>query len=165
MLCVSASIATGLSNGEYIEWHQYFGITVLCLILFRIYWGFAGTRTALFKNFFPTVTCIKNYMKNPDQITGHNPFGAMSVFAMLGLLLLQTISGLFSFEEESEFYAPLSVLITEELSIKITGWHIELVNAVLVLLGFHLLAIAYHQVIKGRPIIEAMLLKKYLRNK
>ena len=46
MLCSIIS-----SKLNYIFLHQYFGVTFLGLIIFRIYWGFYGSYYSRFKNF------------------------------------------------------------------------------------------------------------------
>lgn len=160
VLCVSTCLMTGYANGDWLVIHQIAGVSVLTLVLFRVIWGFVGNEQARFKNFVPTLKRFKSYRKNPDQIIGHNPLGAMSVFIMLFLLLLQTCTGLFATEEDSEFTAPLSALVSEEMSLMATGLHLDFVNGVIGIVALHISAIAYHQFIKSKPIIKTMIMGK-----
>lgn len=79
--------------------HIYSGYTVLGLVLFRILWGFIGTRHARFRDFVHSPAAVKEYLKSlfarsPRHYVGHNPAGGWMVLALLASLLLTTITGL-----------------------------------------------------------------------
>ncbi len=67
---------------------------------FRILWGFVGSRPARFSHFLfgpkKTLAYVATLPKRrPSYWPGHNPVGALSVFALLGVLILQVGTGLF----------------------------------------------------------------------
>ena len=53
---------------------------------FRVYWGFFGSSTARFSQFVRGPRAIVSYLKGRwAAMPGHNPLGALSVLALLGL--------------------------------------------------------------------------------
>ncbi|MGC6472534.1 MAG: cytochrome b/b6 domain-containing protein [Parvibaculales bacterium] len=98
VICVIGAYAS-ISAGN-IDLHEKFGLGVLGLVVFRIIWGFVGHTPSRFSNFVPGPKTVWSYLKNrenPNQ--GHNPLGALSVLALLTLLLVQTLSGSFSTDD------------------------------------------------------------------
>ncbi|NLA88628.1 MAG: cytochrome B [Alcaligenaceae bacterium] len=94
VVCVfGALIAT---KSGYMEWHMRFGLWAFCLILFRIIWGFTGTYYVRFTQFIKGPGAIFDYLKSGHKVFGHNPLGALSVIALLGLFGFQAVSGLFT---------------------------------------------------------------------
>ena len=82
--------------------HVMFGITVLGLIIFRLIWGFAGTRHARFASFVKGPQQVKSYLqsllaKTPEHHAGHNPAGALAILGLIGLGLLVPCLGLLKF--------------------------------------------------------------------
>jgi len=80
-------------------WHIYSGYTVLGLILFRIIWGFIGSKYARFSSFLYSPAEVIQYLKElmekkPTHYVGHNPAGAYMIFALLLSLFVVTLSGL-----------------------------------------------------------------------
>jgi cytochrome b len=89
-------IATGLTGGNWIIWHERIGFCVLALLLFRVIWGVIGSETSRFSDFLRGPRALITYLKtgiSPTQ--GHSPLGGLSVIALLGLLLVQATTGLF----------------------------------------------------------------------
>lgn len=72
--------------------HAYAGYIVIGLILFRIVWGFIGTRHARFSDFLygpkATLLYIRGFIAGrPKHYLGHNPLGGwMAVILMLSVL-------------------------------------------------------------------------------
>jgi cytochrome b len=68
------------------------------LVVFRIAWGFAGTRYARFANFVQgpraVAACLRALPRGwGKRHIGHSPAGALSVIALLLLTLLAALSG------------------------------------------------------------------------
>ena len=95
-VAVSAAIVTGELGGGLIDWHGRIGLFVLGLLVFRLLWGFVGTTHARFSQFFPTPGKLLAYLKGQWQGHGHNPLGALSVLALLGVLATLVGAGLFA---------------------------------------------------------------------
>lgn len=79
--------------------HVYSGYAVLGLILFRILWGFIGTRYARFSDFLYSPRKVADYIKSlpgrkPQRYIGHTPPGGWMILALLGSLLITSVTGL-----------------------------------------------------------------------
>ena len=84
-------------------WHFRLGYAVFTLLLFRLVWGIVGGKWSRFASFHlraqaPSSTTSKG-KDEPLHAVGHNPLGALSVFAMLVFLLAQVATGLISDDE------------------------------------------------------------------
>lgn len=102
-----------LSGEEAEGLHVYSGYIVLGLVLFRVLWGFIGTRHARFSDFIYGPADIINYLKElfsgrPKRYLGHNPAGGLMVVGLLAVLLLTTVSGLKTYGAEG--HGPLAGL-------------------------------------------------------
>lgn len=78
--------------------HVTLGLTMAGLAIFRIVWGFAGTRHARFADFVRAPGAVLRYLRSlltgrPEHHAGHNPAGGWAVLALLGLILVTTASG------------------------------------------------------------------------
>jgi cytochrome b len=97
-LVLSFTIAY-LTGEEYSGLHIDAGYVVLGLILFRLVWGFIGTRYARFSDFVYSPKAVLGYLKSlttntPRHYTGHNPAGGWMVIAMFLCLAIVSVSGL-----------------------------------------------------------------------
>lgn len=154
-----AMIITAKIGGNAMLWHLRLGHVVLALLLFRLVWGMVGGRWSRFGAFLYAPRHLLNHLRGKapaEHSAGHSPLGALSVFAMLALLLAQVGTGLFS--DDAIFFAgPLSSRVSGEIVEAATRWHAELGQYLLfVLLGLHLLAIAYYTLLRRRPLVRAM---------
>jgi len=88
-----------ISSEESRKLHVIFGYSVLFLVLFRILYGFVGTKYARFSDFLYHPAQIGDYLKGlligtPKHYIGHNPAGGFMIFIMLLSLLFLTLTGL-----------------------------------------------------------------------
>ena len=79
--------------------HAWAGYAILAIIVFRLLWGFVGTRHARFTDFVFGWTTTSAYARSlltlrPKHYLGHNPLGGWMVVALLAALLLVSWSGL-----------------------------------------------------------------------
>jgi cytochrome b len=119
-------------TGESERWaklHVIAGYTLLGLILFRLVWGFAGTRYARFSSFAPTRHAIASYLasllqRRPDHSVGHNPAGALAIFALLSLGLLSGITGWMIYEDIGGDWLEEVHEVTASLMLAVVGIHI-----------------------------------------
>ncbi|MCE4553997.1 cytochrome b/b6 domain-containing protein [Roseateles cellulosilyticus] len=155
VVLVSAAIATGLAGGPWMAWHGRAGQAIAGLLVFRLTWGLWGTRYARFRQFLPTPSRVWAYLQGRWQGHGHNPLGALSVLAVLVLLLLQVGTGLFG-NDEISFTGPWSGWVDEDTSLRLTGWHKFAAKALYAWLGLHVLAIAVYGLWLRRPLLQAM---------
>lgn len=161
-----AAIALAWLSGERGNFTVHFiaGQVALGLLLFRIVWGFVGSETARFGAFVPTPTRLRDYLKavaagRSHLIVGHNPIGATMVFALLGVLGLQVLTGLFASENTWAFVeGPLADFIDTDLSETLTGFHKDwLFNILLGLIALHILAAIFHLTVKRDNLIRPMI--------
>lgn len=97
-LVISFTIAyiTGEDEGEL---HIYAGYVVLGLIIFRIIWGFIGSKYARFSDFIYSPAKAIEYLQSirahkPIHYMGHNPAGGWMIVALLVCILGVSWSGL-----------------------------------------------------------------------
>jgi cytochrome b len=88
-----------ISAEDFRKLHVVFGYSVLFLVLFRILYGFVGTKYARFSDFLYPPARITDYLKGlltgrPKHYIGHNPAGGFMIFIMLLSLLALTLTGL-----------------------------------------------------------------------
>ncbi len=158
-LLVAAMVAlfvSGKVGGNAIEWHGRIGIFVVGLIVFRLVWGFVGSTYARFGYFFPRPAAIGAYLKGQWHGLGHNPLGALSVFALLGVVGLQAVLGLFA-NDDIAFRGPLYNLIDSDLSGRLTGLHHLLANLLMLLALLHVGAVLFYTHVKKDNLLRPML--------
>ena len=88
-----------ISSENIPKLHVFFGYSVLFLVLFRIVYGFVGTRYARFSDFLYQPAQIVDYLKGlligrPKHYIGHNPAGGFMIIILLLSLLSLTLTGL-----------------------------------------------------------------------
>jgi cytochrome b len=152
-------VITANVGGAAMDWHFRLGYTVLSLLLFRLVWGMVGGHWARFSTFLYSPATVWRYLtgrSGPDQSIGHNPLGAISVFAMLTFLLLQVASGLFS-DDEISAYGPLGKFVSNEVVARATFYHANVGKfVILALVVTHLIAIAYYVFKKKISLVRPM---------
>ena len=157
VLAVAGCWATHYAGVEWFTWHRRLGYTVLVLVAFRIVWGFFGTRHARFASFVRGPRVLLAYLRERGPATvGHNPLGALSVLAMLALLLLQGATGLFA-NDEIMSMGPFYGWIAPELSNRITTLHRASSDWLLALIGLHVVAVAFYVRVRRQPLVRAMI--------
>lgn len=144
-----------------LEWHRYAGYALLTLVLFRIYWGFAGSTTARFAHFVKGPAAIVRYGRTllghgQASPVGHNPIGAISVLLLLGLLLVQCLLGLFVTDVDGLESGPLSGLVSFDISRLLAEWHGRLFTALQVLVAIHVVAVLFYLFAKRDNLIRPM---------
>ena len=164
VLLVIALFVTGKLGGNWLEWHKRAGFSVLGVIAFRIVWGFAGSYHARFTNFVRGPGMVREYVKSvmqrhPVRYLGHNPLGAISVVAMLGVLFIQALLGLFS-NDDLMLEGPYARLVSKAVSDQLTTFHKWNADLILILVGIHLAAIAFAYFYRKENLVIAMLTGK-----
>ena len=148
---VIGSISTAKLN--MLDLHQYFGVALLGLVFFRILWGFFGTYYSRFTSFNLSIIDALSQFSKTNSITSiRTPIGCYSTLAFIIVLLLISVSGLFS-SDDILYDAPLAFLTSNYTSYW-TYFHNILHYFLYYLIGIHILAILYYQIIKKMKIIE-----------
>ncbi|MEO5659779.1 MAG: cytochrome b/b6 domain-containing protein [Polaromonas sp.] len=154
---VSAAIISAQMGGNAMAWHGRFGVGVLGLLAFRLTWGMIGSTYARFMTFVRGPATIRAYLRGQWQGLGHNPLGGLSVLAMLAVLLIQGLTGLFA-DDDIAFQGPYALLVSNDASAWLTGLHKNNAWLVGLLIAAHLAAIAYHLRVKNDNLVKPMLL-------
>ena len=160
VLCVVGLFTTAWFGSADMVWHFRFGYATLSLLLFRLVWGLVGGHWSRFGSFIYAPSALKSYWRGevlPDQRLGHNPLAALSVFAMLGFLLLQVATGLFS-DDEVIAQGPLTAWVPNAWVESLTFYHADIGQyIVLALLVLHIAAIGFYLRVKQQNLIRPML--------
>jgi cytochrome b len=140
--------------------HAQVGEFLLALILFRIIWGIIGSETARFGTFIKSPAAAVRYAKTlfsrqPSWHAGHNPAGGWMVVAMVGLVLLQALSGLFT-SDDIMTEGPLYALVSEDVSDLMIRIHHLSFNILTGLIVLHVVVIVYYKLFKKTNLIPAM---------
>lgn len=152
------AISWWTAENNELEYHRYSGYTLLGLLVFRVYWGFAGTWTARFVNFVKGPGAILGYLRGTSRSTaGHNPLGALSVVLLLLLLIVQVALGLFAVDVDGIESGPLSHLVSFDTGRECAELHEDLFNVLLALIALHIAAVLYYLIVKRQNLIGAML--------
>ncbi|MGD8175017.1 cytochrome b/b6 domain-containing protein [Marinimicrobium sp. ARAG 43.8] len=147
-------------NGE-IVYHTYCAYGLLGVVLFRFYWGFFGSSTARFSHFLKKPSTVWQYLKALPQrgtpaSAGHNPLGGYSALALLLLLLVQIVLGLFAIDVDGFDGGPFADYLSFRASRMLTGWHEFTFNLLLVFIALHIVAIAYYLLWRKQNLTAAM---------
>ena len=153
---VTTAVVTGELGGAWMPWHGRAGLVIVGLLVFRFAWGIVGSATARFTQFAPRPSAVLAYLRGRWRGVGHNPLGALAVFALLGLLAAQVATGLFG-NDDIAFAGPLNHFVDDTLGSRVTGWHRLLAYGLFALLALHLGAIAFHVLVKRHRLIRPMI--------
>lgn len=145
-------------------WHRYNGYAILILVIWRLLWGIVGSPASRFANFLVWPWTALRYgldlaRNREPHYLGHNPLGSYMILALLALLALQGILGLFATEHNSVMWGPLAPLISDESSEwygEVHGWLFEAI--LLIVIAIHVTANILYRVVKKDQLIEAMVI-------
>jgi cytochrome b len=156
-----ALVAVLWASGEFgrLDLHMKLGQAALSLVLFRVVWGFVGSRTSQFSHFVHGPAAIREYLlaarRGAVRSVGHNPLGAYSVLALLAVLLIQATSGLFA-SDDIMTDGPLTHLVSSKAVALLSSVHRIGFKLLLVLVALHLAAVIFYRVVKKDDLVRAM---------
>ena len=157
LVCVVGSFASAKVGGEWMRWHFYLGYCALTLLMFRVVWGFLGSRYAQFASFLPNpMAAWRTARGAASPSIGHNPLGAFSIYAFLLSLSFQAVSGLFS-NDDIAAQGPLVIKVSKDLSDQITSLHKLNEKVIIGLVLLHVAALLYYRFVKKEPLVKAMI--------
>ncbi len=160
-LSVIASVATGQVGGNAMVWHTRLGLGVMALLVFRLVWGFSGGYWSRFTSFLYGPRSVMAYLRGDSgpggrYDIGHSPVGALSVWALLGLLGVQVATGLVA-DDEIATTGPLNRFVDSATANAASGWHEEVGKSLLiVLVVVHIAAVLYYLWRKKQNLVAPM---------
>lgn len=88
------------------NYHVALGYILLGLLVFRLLWGFIGTRYARFRSFLfnprEIVVYLLSMLKGKAaHYLGHNPAGSVSVWLLLALGMFVCVTGVMALQDDS----------------------------------------------------------------
>ena len=135
--------------------HQYFGFGLLGLLFFRFIWGFIGSYYSRFKSFnLSFKESVMQFSKEYRNKSVRTPIGSFSTLFFLTILLILSVSGLFS-GDDVLYDGPL-VFLTPSYTNVWTNIHNIFHYILYFFIVVHLLAIFYYQLFKKNKIIQRM---------
>jgi cytochrome b len=154
-----AAVASAKIGGNAMVWHTRLGLTVLALLVFRLAWGFIGGRWSRFSSFLYGPVSVLAYLRGERQAhhdVGHSPTGALSVFGLLALLIVQVATGLVA-DDEIATTGPLNRFVSSAVAETASGWHSHWGQYLLyVLVALHIGAVLFYRFAKQRDLIGPM---------
>jgi cytochrome b len=162
IIVLCGSWITGGLSGSAFKWHEFLGCTVLVLVTFRVLWGFFGTRHARFASFLRGPHELVSYVRRISSLSsyrpsvGHNPVGGWVVMAMLLLLLIQGLTGLFANDGVMDT-GPLFGWISASLSDSLTKIHHLVFHVLQAIIAAHIIAAALYLFLRHDNLVLPML--------
>lgn len=140
-----AVLVAFVTEDDLLGLHTLAGYTVMGLIAARLVWGVIGTRHARWWDFVRGPRAIKAYLGDvlrghPARYLGHNPAGGAMAVALIGGLILTTLTGLAT---ESAHW--------------MKGIHEALAYGTLCLVPLHLLGVAVASLQHKENLVQAMI--------
>ncbi|MBF0614173.1 MAG: hypothetical protein G8237_06470 [Magnetococcales bacterium] len=144
---ISAFVARKFGD-SLLVWHMANGYVILVLLVFRLLWGFWGSTTARFGAFLTgpgaVITCLLKGIRGEHQLfVGHNPAGGWSVVAMLMVLTIQGVTGLFA-SDDILVKGPLAFLVSDKSVALLSTIHRLSFWALLALIALHVSAVLFY---------------------
>jgi cytochrome b len=129
------------------NYHVALGYILLGLLVFRLLWGFVGTRYARFGSFLFNPKEIVGYLSamvrgKPAHYLGHNPAGSVSVWLLLALGLFICVTGVLALQDDaSDLVVDLHGLAT---------------NVMLGVIALHLIGVLASSILHRENLVRAM---------
>jgi cytochrome b len=156
-LSVGTNLIIGPRGGWQFPVHVTAGCVALALVLFRMVWGFIGSRHSLFPDFVRGPRVVLQHLRallklQQEPHTGHNPLGGWMVVTLLVMTLVTATTGLFSATRRGQS-GPFASLIGGQ---GLGGIHGTLGNLMIFLVILHLCGVALHYLVTRENIVGAM---------
>jgi cytochrome b len=158
---VATSFVTGKAGGNAMVTHAWSGSAILALLLFRGVWGFIGSGPSRFSSFLAGPGTVSRYAltlfrREAAPHLSHNPLGGWSVAAMLGILMVQAVTGLFA-DDDIAFAGPLAGWVGRAVRSRMTATHHLAQEGIIALVALHLAAVLFHLLYKRENLITPMI--------
>ncbi|MTI08520.1 cytochrome B, partial [Rhodospirillaceae bacterium RKSG073] len=140
LLIAAAYVTAEFELGDLdMTYHMYVGYSILAFVIYRILWGILGSSSARFSDFIKSPKAVFSYIKSmyssqPQKYLGHNPAGGLMVLALLTLILMQAIFGLFT-TDDILVDGPLVHIASSSFVSFASSWHHTIFDILLIFIG------------------------------
>ncbi len=146
---LAAAVMIALMSDENRGLHKSAGYVAAGLVLLRVLWGFVGSAHARFADFVRSPGAVLNYLWDlarlrPRRYLGHNPAGGAMILALLGLVLIASVSGWVT--ETDRFFGVFWV----------EAVHAGSANLLIGLIVLHMVGVILSSLLHGENLIRAM---------
>lgn len=137
---VLTALATGLIEELYsLEVHQWAGISVVSLLVFRAIWGVCGSTYARWTKYWTTPRKFIDHFRRKGELTPHTSPGIVLVVLLMVAALVQSTTGLFM-TDDIFFDGPLHSYIEDDTFDWVYLIHHNVWRFVVVAVAIHLSA-------------------------
>ncbi|MDQ3446918.1 MAG: cytochrome b/b6 domain-containing protein [Pseudomonadota bacterium] len=155
------SFTTGKLGGDWLTWHFRSGYVIASLLLFRLLWGFAGSRYARFSSFLPSPSRVWRMLRSTGSevlpaSAGHSAIGTLSVYALLIALAVQISTGVFT-NDGSFTEGPWVKFVSSAISDRMSTVHYYNHWLIAGLVALHVAAIAFYLLARKEDLLTPML--------
>jgi len=158
---VSTALTTELAAPEsWMGVHIAAGTVVVLLLVFRLVWGVFGGEYSRIASFLysprRTFAHLRGLaLRRPPHYLGHNPTGAVMIFALMAVLTGLVATGLVELGGE-EKQGPLAGILSYALGNGVKPVHKVLAYAVIGMILFHVAGVLVEGALTRAPLIRAM---------
>lgn len=157
---VGLAFASRYYGDAGLVWHQWNGLAILVVIVFRLLWGVVGGSTARFASFLRGPGAALGYLASllrgrPQHYLGHNPLGGWMVMALLAVVAAQALTGLFT-TDDIAVYGPMTAVVSDETIARASAWHQKIYPFLLGLIALHVAANVLYSLFGRDKLIAAM---------
>ena len=145
---VALFAAAYLTGDELERAHEILGYAIVALLAIRVVWGFIGSPHARFGDFVHSPATVMAYARDAvafraRRYLGHNPLGGVMVLLMIAGLLVTCATGWLLTTGVGDHH------LLEEV-------HEVAANGMLVLIGLHIVGIAFSSFEHGENLVRSM---------
>ncbi len=162
LVLILAALLSGFFAPEWwLNYHIWIGYVIIGLVIFRLIWGFFGSSYSRFVSFIFSPKILLEHIKGinsnqPIYFLGHNPLGALMVFALLFVISAIIISGLINLGG-IENQGPFAFLIDYATGFIAGKWHIFLAYLLIIMIFLHILGVIFESKISRISLVRAMI--------
>src|SRR5690242_131770 len=161
VLSVALCAFTGfIAPRNWLNLHLAAGSAIATLICFRLIWGAAGSTYARFHSFPPSWSAIRGHLgdlanRRPRHYLGHNPLGAVMIYALLVVLTLVVVTGTVALGGVVK-QGPLAFAVPFSVGHLAREWHELLAIGLLAMVAAHLAGVVIDTVLTRENLARAM---------
>jgi len=161
-ILVTGTLVIGFFGPEWLlPLHVWIGYAIVALVVFRLVWGLFGPHHSRFASFFPTV---KKLIAHIDAMVhgreqhwiGHNPLGALMVFALIFVLLGLSITGIIALGGV-ENWGPLAGFVDFIIGNDVRLIHYALAYGLVLLIALHIIGVFVTSRLSHTALVKSMI--------